>query len=287
MKQAHSELKGKTFAEDRPDGVVTATVCRDSGLLATDNCKNDPRGDRTYTEYFVKGTVPTKQCETHVKVELCKETGLLANEFCPEKEEKVFITRPNSDTDTAWKSAKDAEYMLTIKDTCTVHTEAPDTTKPVITLKGSSTVTIKLNETYKEEGATAKDDKDGDLTDKITGNVDTKKEGTYTITYTVEDSAKNSATVTRTVIVKGETSPTVSTPQITLNGDKAIKIKVGETYTDLGATATDSIDGSLTSKIVKSGTVDTSTAGEYKITYTVKNSSGKEASVTRTVVVEE
>lgn len=288
MKQAHSGLKGKTFAEDRPDGVVTATVCRDSGLLATENCKNDPRGDRTYTEYFVKGTVPTKQCETHVKVELCKETGLLANEFCPEKEEKVFITRPNSDTDTSWKSAKDAEYMLTIKDTCTVHTEAPDTTKPVITLKGNSKVTIKLNETYKEEGATAKDDKDGDLTDKIkiTGKVDTKKEGTYTITYTVEDAAGNKSTVTRTVIVKGET-PTESIPQITLNGDKEIKIKVGETYTDLGATATDSIDGSLTSKIVKSGTVDTSTAGEYKITYTVKNSSGKEASVTRTVIVEE
>ena len=205
MKQAHSGLEGKTFAETRPSNVVTATVCRDSGLLATETCKNDPRGNRTYTEYFVKGTVPTKQCETHVEVELCKDTGLLANEFCPEKESKVFITRPNSDTDTSWKSAADAKYMLTIKDTCTEHTETPDTTKPVITLKGNSTVTLELNETYKEDGATATDDKDGDITDKIkiTGKVDTKKAGTYTITYTVEDSAGNKVSVTRKVIVRG------------------------------------------------------------------------------------
>ena len=37
---------------------------------------------------------------------------------------------------------------------------------------------------------------------KITGKVDTKKEGTYTITYTVEDAAGNKSTVTRTVIVE-------------------------------------------------------------------------------------
>lgn len=208
MRQAHSELKGRTFSQDRPDGVVTATVCRDSGLLATDNCKHDERGDRTYTEYFVKGTVPTKQCETHVKVEICKETGKLAKEFCPEKEEKVFITRPNSDTDTSWKSATDAKYMLTIKDECDKHTEEVDKEKPEIKLNGSSTITINVGDKFTDPGATAKDNKDGDLTNKITvsGKVDTSKAGTYKITYTVEDSAKNKASVTRTVIVKENSS---------------------------------------------------------------------------------
>ncbi len=206
MQQAHTGLAGKTFADDKPDNVVTATICRDSGLLATDNCKHDQRGDRTYTEYFVKGTVPTKQCETHVKVEICKETGLLANEFCEEKEEKVFITRPNSDTDTSWRSAADAKYMLTIKDTCNKHTEKADKEKPRIILNGSSTITINLNDSFVDPGATASDKKDGDLTSKIvvTGTVNTSKAGTYKITYTVEDSAKNRASVTRTVIVKGK-----------------------------------------------------------------------------------
>ncbi|MBQ3144989.1 MAG: transglycosylase domain-containing protein [Clostridia bacterium] len=204
MKQAHSGLKGKYFSATRPSNVVTAKICKDSGLIATDVCKEDPREDRTYTEYFVKGTVPTKTCECHVKVDICKETGLLANEFCTEKESKVFITRPDYETNTSWKKAKDAEYMLTIKDSCTVHKETPDTTKPVIKLNGEETITIKLNDTYKDAGATATDDKDGDITNKIviTGKVDTSKAGTYIITYTVEDLAKNVAIAKRTVIVK-------------------------------------------------------------------------------------
>ena len=206
MKQVHVGLEGKTFAQDRPDGVATATVCRDSGLLPNEYCKEDPRGDRTYTEYFVKGTVPTKTCECHVKVEICKESGVLANEFCSDKEQKVFITRPNSETDTLWTNAKDAEYMLTIKDNCTIHTQQPDTEKPIIKLNGESSITIKINERFTDPGATATDNKDGDLTSKIvtTGSVDTSKAGVYKITYSVEDNAKNIATVTRTVIVKAE-----------------------------------------------------------------------------------
>ena len=96
--------------------------------------------------------------------------------------------------------------MLTIKDTCTLHKEAPDTVKPEIKLNGNATITIKLNEKYEDPGATASDNKDGNLTDKIkiSGKVDTSKPGTYTITYTVEDSSGNKATVTRTVIVKGK-----------------------------------------------------------------------------------
>lgn len=204
MRKSHSGLAGKTFSETRPSGVVTATVCRDSGLIPTEACKNDPRGDRSYTEYFVKGTVPSKSCETHVSVDICKDTGLLATEFCPNKETKVFITRPNWETDTAWQVSTDAEFMLTIKDFCTIHTAAPDTTKPVITLNGNSTITLALNETYTEQGATATDDKDGNITDKIviTGSVNKAVEGTYTITYTVKDSSNNETTATRTVTVK-------------------------------------------------------------------------------------
>ena len=58
-------------------------------------------------------------------------------------------------------------------------------------------------------GATATDDKDGDLTSKIetTGKVDTKKAGTYKITYTVKDAAGNTSTATRTVIVKENKKP--------------------------------------------------------------------------------
>ena len=98
--------------------------------------------------------------------------------------------------------------MLTIKDNCNKHTENADTEKPTIKLNGSSTIIINLNDEFTDPGATAQDNKDGDLSNKIvvTGKVDTSKAGKYVLTYTVEDSAKNKATVTRTVIVKDSNS---------------------------------------------------------------------------------
>jgi membrane carboxypeptidase/penicillin-binding protein len=56
-----------------PPGIVTATVCRMSGKLATHGCeKAELVGDRAriersmvYTEYFAKGTEPTTSCLLH------------------------------------------------------------------------------------------------------------------------------------------------------------------------------------------------------------------------------
>lgn len=122
MTSVHKGFASKYFYSSRPDGVVSATVCKVSGMLAADVCKEDPRGDMTYSEYFVKGTVPKEYCTCHVKVKVCNETGLLANEnACTDVTEKVFITRPDVDTNTSWEKAKDAEYTLTIKENCTTH----------------------------------------------------------------------------------------------------------------------------------------------------------------------
>lgn len=84
-----------------------------------------------------------------------------------------------------------------------------DITSPVISLDGSATVTLDLGDTYTDAGATANDDKDGDLTTSIvtTGvtSVNTNQVGTYTIKYNVTDAAGNSATeLTRTVIVRSD-----------------------------------------------------------------------------------
>jgi len=224
MNTIHEELPNKTFAETKPSGVVTASICKCSGLRATELCKNDPRGSQVYTEYFVKGTVPSGECTTHVEVELCLDSNpedptnlKLATEFCTNKEKRVFITRPNWETDKSWEKVKDAEYMLTITETCPIHTEAPDTEAPVITLKGNATIELKLNDKYNEEGATATDNKDGDISANITisGNVDTSKEGTYVVTYTVKDAAGNEAKVERTITVKAEKviPPTTEKPE--------------------------------------------------------------------------
>ncbi|MCC1485682.1 DUF5011 domain-containing protein, partial [Winogradskyella immobilis] len=154
---------------------------------------------------------------------------------------------------------------------------------PVITLNGSSIVDLNVGDTYTELGATATDNIDGDLTGNIniTGTVNTSIAGVYIVTYSVSDVAGNSASVDRTVNVNAD----ITAPVITLNGSSVIDLNVGDTYTELGATATDNIDGDLTGNINITGTVDTSIAGVYTVTYSVSDVAGNSASVDRTVNV--
>lgn len=75
---------------------------------------------------------------------------------------------------------------------------------PVLSLTGSSSLVLHTGETYIEQGATAFDTEDGDITSNvvITGSVNTSVTGTYTIDYDVSDSNGNAAaTLTRTITV--------------------------------------------------------------------------------------
>ncbi|MCX8075305.1 MAG: glycine-rich protein [Clostridia bacterium] len=79
-----------------------------------------------------------------------------------------------------------------------------DTVQPVITLNGSTTMTIVQNQTYTEPGAVVTDNLDTNIQSKlvISGTVVSGTPGNYTITYNVTDSAGNVATQrTRTVSV--------------------------------------------------------------------------------------
>src|SRR5699024_8396841 len=77
----------------------------------------------------------------------------------------------------------------------------------------------------------------------------------------------------------------IEPPIITLNGDEAIELEVGDTYEELGATAYDDVDGDLTDTIEISGEVDTDKPGEYHITYTVSDAAGNAAEAVRRVTV--
>ena len=80
MLKVHEGLQNKAFT--RPDGIVERDICVDSGLLATDLCKADRRGDRTKTEIFDKNNVPTEECTTHVYATVCPETFKKPNPTC-------------------------------------------------------------------------------------------------------------------------------------------------------------------------------------------------------------
>ncbi|MBE5821587.1 MAG: PBP1A family penicillin-binding protein [Clostridiales bacterium] len=119
MKDIHSGLEIKSF--EKPGDIVTATICIDSGKLATELCSQDPRGSRTKSEMFLKGTVPSGSCETHVSTLVCSESNELICEFCPIESQvsKVFIQRAVDDGSS--ESAKDNEYSVP-KTICSIHT---------------------------------------------------------------------------------------------------------------------------------------------------------------------
>ena len=72
---------------------------------------------------------------------------------------------------------------------------------------------------------------------------------------------------------------------MTLGGSADTYVRRGEGYVDGGCYAHDRTDGMITDKVTASGEVDTTTLGDYTVTYTVEDSAGMVATATRTVHV--
>lgn len=123
MNSICSGKEAKQFT--RPDSVIEASVCRDSGLVATDSCRTDPRGDRTITDLFAKGKVPTNTCTVHKTVKICTVSNKIATSYCPSTVDKSFITRD----ETPAIKPRDWGYMLPTA-TCDIHTTPQSSTTP-------------------------------------------------------------------------------------------------------------------------------------------------------------
>ena len=81
MRRIHDGLENKDF--NSCSGLVQVTVCQDSGLLATDACTHDLRGNRVTTVTVAADTAPTQSCNVHKMVRYCKDGKHLATEYCP------------------------------------------------------------------------------------------------------------------------------------------------------------------------------------------------------------
>lgn len=152
-----------------------------------------------------------------------------------------------------------------------------DTQAPAITLTADPERYTLPNETYVEEGYTAVDGYDGDLTDRVQ-RVETKE----SITYTVKDSSGNITSVVRPIVYNDPIAP-----ELTLKGDSFMVITAGEDYKEPGYAATDNCDGDITGKVSVSGSVNTFRPGTYKLTYTVSDSYQNTVSLSRSVFVKE
>ncbi|WP_249029323.1 glycosyl hydrolase family 18 protein [Tannockella kyphosi] len=143
-------------------------------------------------------------------------------------------------------------------------------------------------------GVSASDKEDGDLTDSIvvTGTVNTAVAGDYVITYTVTDFEGLSASATCVVTVEKEEIVEPEEPEVEENtapviaGVKDETVDYGSDFDTLaGVSASDEEDGDLTDSIKVEGSVDTSKAGDYTLTYSVTDSQGETVSISKTVTV--
>lgn len=149
-----------------------------------------------------------------------------------------------------------------------------------LSLKGKKIITVEVNESFKDPLVNAtffgKDVSDDVSKTKIKAD----KIGRYTVEYKLKK-GWTVKKVKRTVEVVDTTKP-----EIALVGNTTVSLKVGESYVEPGFTATDNYDGDLTDKVKVKENVDTSKKGEYKVTYTVEDSSHNKSSLERTVIVE-
>jgi|GEM_PF-195267 len=152
-----------------------------------------------------------------------------------------------------------------------------DTTPPTITLSGDAEMRVEQGTEFADPGASANDDTDGQVTVSVSGVVDTATAGVYILTYTATDAAGNEASTERVVTVSDTTAPTV-----TLNGSGSMTLEANTAYTEQGATAVDSVDGTL--EVVITGSVE-SVPGTYTLTYTATDTAGNSAQAERTVTV--
>ncbi|MBS2021095.1 MAG: DUF5011 domain-containing protein [Deltaproteobacteria bacterium] len=156
-----------------------------------------------------------------------------------------------------------------------------DVTAPVVTAPAA----IAKEATGKLTAATlgaagALDDFDGSITPTASTSGPFAV-GDTSVVWSATDRAGNVGHATQHVVISDTTPPT-----ITLVGAAELSLVQGGTFVDPGATASDLVDGDLTSHIVVTGAVDVNTAGTYTLSYGVKDAANNAATpATRAVTV--
>lgn len=149
-----------------------------------------------------------------------------------------------------------------------------DTTAPVLELKYKEGYQASWFTGYEEEGYTATDNYDGELTDRVESHEEENRK-----VYTVTDSSGNTTTVVR------EPLYVYTEPEITLNGDSELYVNASLSFEDPGCSAQDKMGNDMTEFIQVSGEVCPYRAGDYELVYYIESPTGESVSAMRTVHV--
>ena len=154
----------------------------------------------------------------------------------------------------------------------TVH--VVDRTPPVITLQHREGYVTTWFAGYEEEGYSAIDNIDGDLTARVE-----RRAYDDHVDYEVTDAAGNRSSVTR------EIPFSVGKPVITLTEGTETEIPAALSYTDPGFSAADEQGNDLSYAVQVSGEVEPERCGDYERVYRIDSGQGYGVTVTRHVRV--
>ena len=134
MADIHKNLAGASFT--KPNGIVEATVCRTTGCLAATGCTD------VYKEIFTSDNMPEK-CEGHGSQELCAESGMIANEYCPTRKVNNYGASIPKEKLNLWKTMSGSSTSGNkVNEICNIHKKPEE--KPVEEKKEN---TVKNNTT--------------------------------------------------------------------------------------------------------------------------------------------
>lgn len=131
MEEVHATKQLEYKEWEKPDSIVSATICTKCGNLAVYGlCDEAEGGSCIKTEYFAKGTVPTRKCTCHVRVTVCSKSGLPAGPYCPDdcKVSAVLLLKnedPSKYEGTKYEhgySTWDTPYVYNSEKICDKHT---------------------------------------------------------------------------------------------------------------------------------------------------------------------
>ena len=135
MTQVHNGLPGAGFIQ--PEGIVSAQICTLTGHIASGSCTSRA------TEIFAEGHLPSA-CSGHSGgAVICKDSGLLANQYCPNKSTLYSAVSPE-EKEGNWTTSGYSNGNAPTA-TCTIHKAPAPTPAPATPTKPSTSDTTKPN----------------------------------------------------------------------------------------------------------------------------------------------
>ena len=160
---------------------------------------------------------------------------------------------------------------------------AAPTQAPTITPVGGTTINIDVGDSYSDPAWIASDSS-GSVSGVWSGDtVDTSSANTFTRTFSATNAVGTTTQALSIVVSEVVTPPVNQAPQIVLVGDASLTHTLGDSFTDPGATWTDSEDG--TGTVYALTPLDVNSATTQSLTYRYTDAGGLSAEVTRSVTV--